>query len=215
MIKKTPPKTDAKEHFDWNTLELDTSNIPKCDHFGCDREGHYPAPKSLQTPQDRYYFCLEHVKAYNDQWDYAEQLKKAGDEYDPNHTDPNAPHNPFKSGFSRRSAGGFYAQFSQDNIDDPHDILGKGNDRLSLHDRPRFVTPKYFSPKTPEGRAFKTLELNWPFNEKDLKTAYKRLAKQHHPDLNQQASESLEKFRTIKEAFELLSQLLKTVYGSN
>lgn len=225
--KSKTTKAQSTPDFDWNTLELEKSDIPQCDHFGCDREGLYPAPKSLNRPQDRYYFCLEHIKAYNDQWDYAEEIKKAGGAFDPEKTDPHMPHNPFKSAFSRArfrrgntspspedTASGYDpshgSTFHNQGFHDPHEILG--NDHGFNH-QPKFSTPKHFSPKTPEGRAFKILELDWPFVEADLKQAYKNLAKKHHPDLNQQSSESLEKFREIKEAYELLSTLLKTVYG--
>ena len=223
---KSKSKTPSnREDFDWNTLELEKSDIPKCDHYGCDREGLYPAPKSLNRPNDRYYFCLEHVKAYNDQWDYAEEIKKAGRDFDPEKTDPHMPHNPFKSAFSRArhhshhgSASSAQSQgeapggagYFHEGLHDPHNIL---EDDVNFERQPKFAAPKHFSPRTPEGRAFKILELDWPFTETDLKQAYKNLAKKHHPDLNQQSSESLEKFREIKEAYELLSTLLKTVYG--
>ena len=221
-------KSKTQDQFDWNTLELETANIPRCDHFGCDQEGTYPAPKSLQNPQDRYYFCLEHVKAYNQQWDYMAEIKKAGPGYDPHETDGDAAHNPYKSAFSKKAAHAFksgQSRFYTRGIKDPHDILGDdGMDAdefdpsFSRHgsqntSSPGFTPPKYFSPKTPEGRAFKTLGLKWPFTEDDLKSAYKNLAKQHHPDLNQQSSDSLEKFREIKDAYELLKNLLDAVYG--
>ena len=41
-----------------------------CDHPGCDAGADFRAPKS-RLELDRYYwFCLEHVRAYNSAWNY-------------------------------------------------------------------------------------------------------------------------------------------------
>ena len=208
--------SDLKD-FDWQTLEVESANIKKCDHFGCDQEGFFPAPKSIQNPQDRYLFCLEHVKAYNAHWDYLDEVKRSGGTYDPTEDDADAPHNPFKSAFSKHAAHAFKngtAGF-QDQINDPHDVLGESGEYFkAAKPEPKFGAPKYFSPKTKEGKAFVTLKLSWPFSEKDLKDAYKKLAKIHHPDLNQQSQKSIEKFRDVKEAYELLKALMENIYGS-
>ncbi len=211
--------TDLKD-FDWQTLEVESAKIKKCDYFGCDQEGFFPAPKNIQNPQARYLFCLEHVKAYNSGWDYLDEVKRSGGTYDPTEDDPDAPHNPFKSAFSRHTPHGFKngnsANF-QNKINDPHGVIGDSEEEFSRRSRASYMSsaPKYFSPKTKEGKAFVTLKLSWPFTEKDLKDTYKKLAKIHHPDLNQQSQTSLNKFRDIKEAYELLKALLDNIYGRN
>ena len=41
-----------------------------CDHPGCEAGGDFRAPKS-RLELDRYYwFCLEHIRAYNLAWNY-------------------------------------------------------------------------------------------------------------------------------------------------
>ncbi len=40
-----------------------------CDFPGCEKEGEYKAPKD-RTLTDYYWFCLEHVKNYNKNWNY-------------------------------------------------------------------------------------------------------------------------------------------------
>src|SRR5690606_39566236 len=41
-----------------------------CDHPGCAAEGEYRAPRSRERLTEYYWFCLDHVRAYNKAWDY-------------------------------------------------------------------------------------------------------------------------------------------------
>tara|TARA_R110002095_G_scaffold178043_3_gene155359 strand:- start:3988 stop:4581 length:594 start_codon:yes stop_codon:yes gene_type:complete len=182
--------------FDWRTLELEKKDTRCCDHLGCDQEGLFPAPKSVKNLTSRYYFCLEHVKAYNDQWNYLDQIRSTGAQEE--EAKDEAFHHPFKR------QGKPFSRFFHQN---PHDPLGMlGDDEESTYTLP--PTQKVFSPKTKEGRAFVTLDLSWPFTEADLKQAYKTLAKKYHPDLNQEDPSAIEKFRAVKESYELLKILL-------
>ncbi|MEY0472292.1 molecular chaperone DnaJ [Providencia huaxiensis] len=52
---------------------------------------------------------------------------------------------------------------------------------------------------------YEVLGLERNASEKDIKRAYKRLAMKHHPDRNQGDKESEDKFKEIKEAYEVLS----------
>ena len=44
--------------------------VRSCDHPGCIAGGEYRAPKSRLDLHDYYWFCLEHVRAYNSAWNY-------------------------------------------------------------------------------------------------------------------------------------------------
>ena len=41
-----------------------------CDLPGCGAPGEYRAPKSRLNLREYWWFCLEHVRAYNSTWDY-------------------------------------------------------------------------------------------------------------------------------------------------
>ena len=41
-----------------------------CDHPKCSRAGEFRAPKSRQSLNDYFWFCLDHVRDYNRAWDY-------------------------------------------------------------------------------------------------------------------------------------------------
>ncbi len=52
---------------------------------------------------------------------------------------------------------------------------------------------------------YEVLGLESNASDKDIKRAYKRLAMKHHPDRNQGDKGSEDKFKEIKEAYEVLS----------
>jgi curved DNA-binding protein CbpA len=56
---------------------------------------------------------------------------------------------------------------------------------------------------------YKILELSQSAGEKEIKAAYYKLAKQHHPDLNK--GQSTEKFKEINQAYEILSDKDKKI----
>ena len=49
-----------------------------CDHPGCLEQGSHRAPKSRDRLTDYYWFCLDHVRAYNKAWDYFQGMDPAG-----------------------------------------------------------------------------------------------------------------------------------------
>lgn len=51
---------------------------------------------------------------------------------------------------------------------------------------------------------YEVLGLQKGASEQEIKRAYKRLAAKHHPDKNQGSKEAEEKFKEIKEAYEVL-----------
>jgi curved DNA-binding protein len=66
---------------------------------------------------------------------------------------------------------------------------------------------------------YNILGVNRAATEKDIKTAYRRLARQHHPDVNPGNKAAEEKFKEINEAYEVLSDAEKRKkydqYGEN
>ena len=46
------------------------ASIRKCEISGCTNEGKYRAPKSPKDLDSFFWFCLTHVKHYNNRWNY-------------------------------------------------------------------------------------------------------------------------------------------------
>jgi hypothetical protein len=65
------------------------------------------------------------------------------------------------------------------------------------HGRPR--------PHSEQARALTTLELTWPVTLKKLKDQYKKLVKVHHPDANNGNKLAEERFKTISEAYAVMT----------
>lgn len=51
---------------------------------------------------------------------------------------------------------------------------------------------------------YETLGVNKDANADEIKSAYRRLAKKYHPDLNKNSKEAAEKFKEVNEAYEVL-----------
>lgn len=66
---------------------------------------------------------------------------------------------------------------------------------------------------------YETLGVSKDADEKEIKSAYRKLAKKYHPDLHQGDDEAAEKFKEISEAYEVLSDKDKRqkydTFGSN
>ena len=46
------------------------TQVRLCDHPGCVAGGEFRAPKSRLELRDYYWFCLDHIRAYNSAWNY-------------------------------------------------------------------------------------------------------------------------------------------------
>ena len=46
----------------------------QCSKFNCKKTGKYRAPSSRKKIHDYLYFCLDHIREYNKEWNYYEGL---------------------------------------------------------------------------------------------------------------------------------------------
>lgn len=159
-----------------------------CDCAGCDQAGDYRAPKAPDQLTDYYWFCLDHVRAYNAAWDF----------------------------FAGKSEAEIEGSIRKATVwERPSWPMGEWQKRENeLRDT---VAREFFSdgdgafrtaaapPMTVgEREALATLELAPPVDFTAVKAQYRLLVKRWHPDANGGAREAEEKFKTINHAFATL-----------
>ena len=169
-----------------------------CGWHGCREVGNFRAPISRQNLNQYYWFCLEHVRLYNSNWNYCEGMSEQcfEDSFKADVT-WNRPTWPMTSG---PGLGGYnqsgYLKF--DTVFDPFDFVeqrGTPSDEFN-------TTTSY-----EEKRALRLLGLEFPVPKEEVKARYKVLVKRHHPDRHGGDKDSEEMLKKINEAYETIMNL--------
>ena len=152
----------------------------KCDYPGCTKAGEYRAPKDNRL-KEYYWFCLEHVQAYNAKWNYYDGDIPTDSEED--------KYRKFK--FSSRMKYGFGFDFKGGyNIFDDVDTQSSS---------PNI----YLTPSEREGLKIMELEIT-ELSVDSLKKAYKNAVKKYHPDINKSDVKAEEKFKIVSTSYKSL-----------
>ena len=187
----------GKEDINLNRIENSTDSVI-CGWHGCREIGKFRAPISRQNLNQYYWFCLEHVRLYNSNWNYCEGMSEQcfEDLYRAD-TTWNRPTWPMTSGTKIGSYNkSFYLNY--DTIFDSFDFIeqrGKTSDKLN--------TTISFTEK----RALRLLGLEFPVSKEEVKARYKVLVKRHHPDRHGGDKDSVEMLKKINEAYETIMNL--------
>jgi DnaJ-domain-containing protein 1 len=156
--------------------------------------GEYRAPKSRQHLNDYWWFCLEHVRAYNATWDYYKGMSPGQIEAqlraDTSWQRPSWPLGRLGS-----------ASVWDEALRDPLDLLAAGRVKRGTHRDAEQTPPELREPLA-------TLGLSWPTTLDAVKTRYKELAKRHHPDANGGDRAAEERLKTINLAYATLRSRL-------
>jgi len=181
-------KTDFSPH-------IPLEKAPRCSVPGCCEPGGYKAPTSRESLHEYQWFCLEHVRDHNAKWDYFAGLG-------PNEIEE----------FMKESVTGHRPTWTREGqLKQQYFKLHAAlNDFLNLNGsgfREKATPP--LSGKL--RKALGTLELEYPYTEKELKSQYRLLVKKHHPDVNKGDKTSEERFKQITVAYTLLAEHLDRV----
>jgi hypothetical protein len=161
-----------------------------CDIPGCPNLGEYRAPKSRDALREYFWFCLDHVRAYNASWDFYKGMSPGQIE----------AHMRDDTGWQRptwplgRLGGGMP---EEDFIHDRMDILGAAGMRQGRG-------AQAGDPKRPPAdlrQPLDALGLGWPVSLDEVKSRYHELAKRHHPDANGGDRAAEERFKSINMAY--------------
>jgi hypothetical protein len=183
---KTMPRRKSKDRSDEFELRA-------CDHEGCHQNGDYRAPKSRETLNEYFWFCLDHVRAYNASWNFYAGMNPEEIESllrsDVTWERPTWP----------MGQRGSAARFDASKIRDGFGIFGEEFGE-TLHERAPV--------NTPEAAAMREMNLTLPLSVDLVRARYKELCKLHHPDANGGDKEAEERFKRIGQAYKTLMESL-------
>jgi len=177
------------------------AELPGCQWRGCDAPATHRAPKGRLRAAEYWRFCLEHVREYNNSYNFVAGMSE--DAIAQYQKDALTGHRPTwkmgsLGGKRTRQAGKFRATDWQ--ADDPFSLFGEVGGRGGQ------------TRKAPEGRkilnaqrrALDVLGLEADAKRADIKSRFKTLVKRHHPDANGGDRGSEARLRDIIQAYNYL-----------
>ena len=164
--------------------------VQKCEMPGCNEDADYKAPKHRGL-NEYHHFCLTHIREYNKAWNFFEGMSPKDVE---DHV--------LNSVYGDRPTWQYGV--GSDGYDDlykaAHQFYG-ADDRSGEANGGHYYRPEQTSP---EFEAMAIMGLKPPLTLDEIKKTYKKLAKQHHPDLNKGCKESENKLKSINMAYTIL-----------
>ena len=193
-------RTSKKQLATIPTDERDPlTGLRRCNAPGCPGHGEFKAPKSRESLRNYYWFCLDHIRAYNSAWDYFKGMSQGEIEQHMYNTmiwDRPTWHPAFASQVDARLKQRIYERF-MDGEDAFADFKpGGSDDKTSFSGLP--------SMPSPETEALTIMDLAPPVNWEQIHARYKQLAKKHHPDLTGNDKEAEELLKTVNLAYSVL-----------
>lgn len=187
MQTKKPPKSKRGDYVP----HISPEQANACQMQGCAEPGAYKAPKSRDELHEYRWFCLDHIREHNKQWDYFAGLGAEEIEY-----------------FVRDAVTGHRPTWDRESHVREH--------YFKLHDALyEFLSgsPKTVSAAPPLNarlrKALATMDIDYPFDERALKMQYRVMVKKYHPDMNKGDKKSEETFKQIMVAYHHLAEHLK------
>lgn len=186
--------------------------VQACEWEGCDQPGTYKAPKGNRAEGQYHHFCLEHVRHYNQVFNFFEGMKP--DEMERTIRREHETDGRPSWGFGAKpgaSAGPRMPPKMPPNMRtnadgtrnaDPFGVFARYRRHQSKAPAAERVKPLLEQDR----RAFETLGFKGWANADEIKSAYKSLVKIHHPDINGGDKTSEERLRAIIAAYTHLKQ---------
>jgi hypothetical protein len=213
-------KLDSK-YFDKIRIRSRQHDEPKpevqgCEWEGCDQPGIYKAPKGNRAVGEYHHFCLDHVRHYNQVFNFFEGMKP--DEMEKHVRREFETDGRPSWGFGAKAGPNAGPRMPPNMHPNAHPNMRRNADGSRNAD-PFGVFARYrrYQAKAPEQervkplleqdrRAFETLGFRGWAKAEDIKAAYKSLVKIHHPDANGGDRSSEDRLRAIISAYSHLKK---------
>jgi DnaJ domain len=180
------------------------AELPPCQWPRCEAPATHRAPKGRLQANEYWRFCLEHVREYNNSYNFFAGM--TDDAVALYQKEAVTGHRPTwkmgsiggKRASPRRARGGFRA--AEWEAADPFSMLGETGGQPG-HARPASEGRKILNAQR---RAFDVLGLEADAKRTDIKARFKILVKRHHPDANGGDRGSEDTLREIIQAYNYL-----------
>jgi DnaJ domain len=148
---------------------------PACQWAGCKEKATHRAPKGRGHEKDYWRFCLDHVREYNQSYNYFKGMSDAA--VMAYQKDALTGHRPtWKMGTGKGTMRPDFESFGGNA--DPFSLFGEG---LRAEQQARAETRPV---RNAERKALDTLGLEVGATAQEAKARFKELVKRHHPDAN-------------------------------
>lgn len=166
-----------------------------CDWPDCTAQGDFRAPRSRDELRSFFHFCLDHVRAYNQSWDFFKGMSRS--EIEGYLREDVTWHRPtWRLGVRSGEAGSAWRW------QDPFGVFTTGGGTAGTHGASEWDRPAARGGKTE--KMLKVMELEPGVGRDQLKARYKELVKRHHPDLHGGDKKCEERLKLINEAYTYL-----------
>ncbi|MEM6382938.1 MAG: J domain-containing protein [Pseudomonadota bacterium] len=183
-----------------------------CDWEGCEKKAEHRAPKGRNHEGEFFWFCLEHVQAYNKSYNYFSGM--SDDDLSKFQKASMTGHRPTwqmgrnanaetvkKRKGPRPTASGKPRRPWADDASDPFGVFGGASASSPEAARARQKTRTVGNAAR---KSFSTLGLDTDSDAEAIKARFKDLAKRLHPDLNQGDRATEERLRDVIQAYNTL-----------
>jgi hypothetical protein len=180
------------------------AELPACEWPRCKAPATHRAPKGRLSASEYWRFCLEHVREYNNSYNYfAGMSEDAVAKYQKDSITGHRPTWKMGSLGGRRAGRRGRDAFRGPGLDtdDPFSVLGETINRGGGHARPAPEARKILNAQR---RALDVLGLEADAKKVDIKAKFKVLVKRHHPDANGGDRGSEDQLREIIQAYNYL-----------
>jgi len=173
-----------------------------CEHPECDLPATHRAPRSPRELNSYRWFCLDHVRAYNQAWNYYAGMTPGEIE----------AHIRFDTIWQRptwrfgTNVGGFRPSLAEEFARAYEELTGDKQYRFRGEEDAK---ERFAEPQGEEARAMATLELEPPLTKASLKARYKALVKRYHPDANGGDKASEDMLKAINQAYATLKNAVR------
>jgi hypothetical protein len=167
----------------------------KCEWGDCERKGEHRAPKSPKEPNTYRWFCQEHARDYNAQWNFFEGM--SDEEVAQFQREASLGHRPTWKLGERGTAsarGASAAKEAANGAADPFGLFGEG----------AVEKPKARKLTRLQREAFEQLNLDEGASLRQIKARYKELLKRFHPDTNGGDRSAEGHLRRVIKAYQVL-----------